>query len=84
MTKAVEKIDQLSFEDALGELETIVKSLESGSIPLEQSIAAYERGMGLKQLCERKLSEARLRVEKIALDNNGAMTGTTPFNPDQS
>lgn len=83
MTKAVEKIDQLSFEDALGELETIVKSLESGSTPLEQSIAAYERGMQLKQLCEKKLSEARLRVEKIALDNTGAMTGTTPFNPDQ-
>jgi len=83
MSKAVEKIDQLSFEDALGELEGIVKSLESGSTPLEQSIAAYERGMRLKQLCESKLSEARLRVEKIALDSNGAVTGVSPFNPDQ-
>jgi exodeoxyribonuclease VII small subunit len=67
----------------LGELETIVRSLESGATPLEQSIAAYERGMQLKALCERKLSEARLRVEKIALDTTGAMTGATPFNPDQ-
>jgi len=83
MVKAAEKIEQLSFEDALGELETLVKSLESGSTPLEQSITAYERGMQLKQLCEKKLSEARLRVEKIALDSTGAMTGTEPFNPDQ-
>lgn len=65
-------IDTLSFEDALRELETIVTGLESGDIPLEQSIASYERGTKLKKHCESKLSEARLRVEKISLAPDGS------------
>lgn len=68
-TQAIEK---LSFENALEELETIVKSLESGRAPLEESISAYERGMLLKQHCEKKLTEARLKIEKITLSADGA------------
>ncbi len=65
------KIDSLSFEDALGELEQIVQKLESGTVALEESIAMYERGAALKAHCENKLKSARLKVEKIILDADG-------------
>lgn len=65
------KIDDLSFEAALAELETIVQQLESGDVELEKSIAIYERGAALKAHCEKKLREAELKVEKIVLDDNG-------------
>jgi len=82
MTKAVETIEKMSFEAALSELETIVRALESGQTPLEESIAAYERGMALKKHCETRLTDARLRVEKISLSADGIANGTTPFNPE--
>ncbi len=83
MTKAAENIDKMSFEAALSELEGIVRALESGQTPLEQSIAAYERGMTLKKHCEARLKDARLRVEKINISADGTPAGTSPFNPDQ-
>ncbi len=55
----------LSFEAALSELETIVRQLEEGKIPLEDAVKAYEKGSYLRKLCEEKLNEARLRIEKI-------------------
>ncbi len=58
-------IEKLNFEAALGELEEIVRALESGRAPLEESIQAYERGIALKTHCESKLAEARLKIEKI-------------------
>ena len=64
-------IDALSFEQALAELERIVGQLESGQAPLEQSIELYERGARLKAHCEQRLEAARLRVEKIAVGQNG-------------
>ena len=65
-------IDQnLSFEQALGELEKIVTSLESGKAPLEESITSYERGIALKKYCEKKLSEAQEKIEKITIDADG-------------
>lgn len=82
MTKASENIEKMSFETALAELEGIVRSLESGATPLEDSISAYERGMALKKHCETRLTDARLRVEKITLSADGTATGSTPFNPD--
>lgn len=65
------KIETLSFEDALQELEQIVQKLESGNVALERSIAMYERGAALKAHCEKKLKSARLKVEKIVLDADG-------------
>ena len=62
----------LTFEEALGELEDIVRSLESGSGKLEEAITAAERGAKLKAHCERKLQEARLRVDKIVLGADGS------------
>ncbi len=71
MSKAVA---EMSFEEALAELDTLVRQLESGSTKLDESIAAYERGMALKQHCEAKLKEAQTRVEAIVLSPDGAVT----------
>lgn len=62
-------IQDLTFEQALAELEQIVKTLESGNIELDKSIAQYERGEKLKQYCSQKLQEAEAKVEKINLSN---------------
>lgn len=70
MAKA-QPIDNISFEQALGQLEEIVRSLESGKAPLEESIDSYERGIALKTYCEKKLAEARLKIEKITLSPDG-------------
>jgi len=67
-------IKKLSFEDALEELEDIVRTLEEGSGALDDSIKAYERGAMLKKHCEQKLSEARTRVEKIVMGADGDVT----------
>ncbi len=67
-------IATLSFEDALEELETIVKRLESGQSKLDDAIGAYERGSLLKAHCESKLREAQARVDKIAKAADGALT----------
>ena len=70
----------LSFEKALGELEAIVQKLEGGNVPLEDSIAIYERGEALKTHCEALLKAAEMRIEKITL-RNGQATGTEPLDP---
>ncbi len=65
-------ITTLSFEQALAELEAIVRELESGQAPLERSIEMYERGARLKAHCEARLEAARLKVEKIVVGPGGA------------
>lgn len=72
----------LSFEAALAALETIVQKLERGDVPLEESIAAYERGELLKAHCNRLLSAAEARVEKIRLSADGRPQGTEPLDVD--
>ncbi len=67
----------LSFEDALKELETIVQQLERGQVKLDEAIAIYERGVALKRHCEKKLAEAKAKVEKITLSADGTV-GTEP------
>lgn len=68
----------MSFEAAMAELERLVNDLDSGDVPLEQSIALYERGAKLKAHCEAKLRAAEERVEQITLDAGGQPTGTRP------
>lgn len=65
------EIAAMSFEDALAELEAIVRGLEEGKGNLEDSIGAYERGAALKRHCERKLNEAKAKVEKISIGPDG-------------
>jgi exodeoxyribonuclease VII small subunit len=72
-------IEQMPFERAIDELESIVKRLEEGKVPLEESVAIYERGEALKRRCEDLLRQAEARVEKITLDAQGKPTGTTPL-----
>ena len=64
-------IGSLSFETALSELEKIVRKLEDGKANLEDAIAAYERGTSLKEHCEKKLKQAKARVDKISLGAGG-------------
>lgn len=63
----------LSFEEALGELERIVKGLEAGQLKLEEAIGAYERGSMLRRHCEAKLAEAEARVAAIVERANGTL-----------
>lgn len=74
-------VETLTFEEALGELEKIVRQLESGAADLKSSIDSYERGMALKKLCESKLKEAQARIEKITLSADG-LPVTEPFKAD--
>ena len=71
-------IDQMSFEEAIRELEQVVTALDRGDVALEQSIALYKRGADLKARCEAKLKEAEEQVAQITLDANGKPTGSTP------
>lgn len=74
-------IKELSFEDALSELEGIVRKLESGDAPLDESITLYQRGAKLKAHCEGKLKSAQLKVEKIVLAPDGSAS-TESFDAD--
>ncbi len=82
MTKATASIPSdiaaLSFEEALGELEKLVKQLEDGKARLDDAIGAYERGALLKRHCETKLREAQAKIEQIAVGADGQVT-VKPF-----
>ena len=71
MAKAADNIAAMPFEDALKELEDIVRSLEQGKAKLDDAIAAYERGAKLKKHCEDKLREAKMRIDKIEIGPGG-------------
>jgi exodeoxyribonuclease VII small subunit len=71
-------VKEMSFEEAMAELEAVVGQLERGDVALEQSIALYERGAALKARCEVKLKEAEEKVAAITLDAEGNPTGTKP------
>ena len=70
-------IAALSFEDALNELEKIVRQIEDGRGKLDEAISAYERGVALKRHCENKLKEAQVKIEQITVGEN--TIGTTGF-----
>lgn len=74
-------INKLPFEEALAELEEIVKALERGDVALDKSIALYERGAALKAHCDKLLKAAEARVEKITTDASGKPSGTEPLDP---
>jgi exodeoxyribonuclease VII small subunit len=72
-------VSKMPFERAIEELESIVKRLEEGKVPLEESVAIYERGEILKKRCEDLLRAAEARVEKITLDAAGKPADTEPL-----
>jgi exodeoxyribonuclease VII small subunit len=70
---------ELSFEDALKRLEEIVRTLERGEAPLDQSIELYQEGDRLKRHCEARLKAAQSRIEQIAFGSDGKPAGAKPF-----
>lgn len=79
MDGAIPNIEALSFEDALRALEDVVRQLESGDVPLEDSITLYERGEELRKHCQKRLDAAQARIEKIVAGPDGTPSGTQPF-----
>ncbi|MEH6654818.1 exodeoxyribonuclease VII small subunit [Loktanella salsilacus] len=74
-------VEEMTFEDAIRELEQVVGKLERGDVALDDSIALYERGAALKKRCETKLSEAEEKVAKITVGPDGQAAGTVPLDP---
>ncbi len=68
-----EELKDLSFEDALTRLETIVHELEAGRTKLDDAVTAYEKAVALRQFCENKLKAARLKIEKIQISPDGTI-----------
>ena len=69
----------MTFEEAMRELERVVQQLDSGDVPLDQSIALYDRGSKLRERCEALLKDAEMKVEKIRTDAEGNAAGTEPL-----
>ncbi len=75
-------VSTLSFEDALKRLETIVQRLESGDASLDESIALYAEGAGLRAQCESRLKSAQERIDQIVIGIDGSPTGVRSFDGD--
>ena len=67
------EIETMSFEEALAELEQIVRRLEAGQVKLDEAIRCYERGARLRRHCEGKLDEAQQRVDRIVVGADGVI-----------
>ena len=63
-------LEKLTFEDAMKELEKLVDSLDKGDVSLDEAISAYDRGSQLKDYCQKKLHEAKMKVETIQVSDN--------------
>jgi exodeoxyribonuclease VII small subunit len=81
-TAETSSVDQLSFEDALKRLEEIVRTLEKGEAPLDQSIELYQEGDRLRRHCEARLRDAQARIEQITFGGDGKPAGLKPFDAD--
>ena len=79
MEEQAPDISQMSFEDALRALEDVVRRLETGEVPLDESISLYERGEKLRKHCQARLDAAQARIEKIVAGPDGKAAGTEPF-----
>ena len=72
-------ISGMSFEEALRALEDVVRKLEGGEVPLDESIGLYERGEQLRRHCQARLDAAQARIEKIVAGPDGKAAGAVPF-----
>ena len=79
MADETPEISALSFEDALSALEDVVRRLESGEVPLDDSISLYERGEALRKHCQARLDAAQARIERIVTGPGGEAAGTQPL-----
>ena len=78
------KLEKLTFEEAMKELEELVDSLDKGDVSLDEAIAAYDRGSQLKDYCQKKLQEAKMKVDTIQSSDNidTIPEKLSPFKPD--
>ena len=83
MEESAENIAKMSFEDALRALEDVVRRLEGGEVPLDESLTLYERGEALRKHCQARLDAAQARIEKIVAGGDGKPSGTVPLDPDR-
>ena len=79
MDETAPDIAALTFEQALKALEDVVRRLETGEVPLEESIKLYEDGEKLRAHCQARLDAAQARIEKIVAGPDGKATGAVPF-----
>lgn len=79
MTDTDASVSALSFEEALRALEEVVRTLESGDVPLDKSIDLYSKGEQLRKHCQDRLDSAQARIEKIVAGPDGTPSGTAPF-----
>jgi exodeoxyribonuclease VII small subunit len=79
MDEQAPDLSQMTFEDALKALEEVVRKLETGEVPLDDSISLYERGELLRKHCQARLDAAQARIEKIVAGPDGKAVGTEPF-----
>ena len=77
-------LEKMTFEDAMKELENLVDALDKGDVSLDEAIAAYDRGSQLKDYCQKKLNEAKMKVETIQSsgESNVVPNKLTSFDPD--
>jgi exodeoxyribonuclease VII small subunit len=79
MDEQAPDIAGMSFEQALKALEDVVRRLEGGEVPLEESIGLYERGETLRRHCQARLDAAQARIDKIVAGPDGKATSAVPF-----
>lgn len=79
MADTVSDISAMTFEDALRALEDVVRRLESGEVPLDESISLYEDGEKLRKHCQARLDAAQARIERIVAGPDSTASGTRPF-----
>jgi exodeoxyribonuclease VII small subunit len=79
MAEEALNLSDMSFEQALKALEDVVRRLETGEVPLEESIDLYERGETLRKHCQARLDAAQARIDKIVAGPDGKAAGTEPF-----
>lgn len=76
--------DEVKFEDALGELESLIEAMEESDLPLDDLVASYSRGMELWKVCQQRLENARLKVEAISARSTDAALELEDFDPQQA
>ena len=78
-TTSADDLAAMSFETALRALEDVVRRLESGDVPLDESISLYERGEALRRHCQSRIDAAQARIEKIVVGADGVPAGVRPL-----
>ncbi len=77
-------LEEITFEEALSKLENLVRELEAGKIKLDDAVASYEQAVALKNFCEKKLNDAKLKIEKIEQSPTGEIKLTPLDNIDEN